>query len=70
MTVFLSFFFHIFLFFLHFAGLTHHHRSFVVTQKELDAVPKVKVESSHKLQDDILTTESRCKKTHFTVSMA
>jgi len=40
-------------------GLTHHHRSFVVTQKELDAVPKVKVESSHKLQDDILTTESR-----------
>lgn len=40
-------------------GLTHHHRSIVVTQKELDAVPKVKVESSRKQQDEILSTESR-----------
>lgn len=40
-------------------GLTHHHRSIVVTQKELDAVPKVKVQSSRKQQDEILSTESR-----------
>lgn len=40
-------------------GLTHHHRSIVATQAELDAVPKVKVESSRKLQDEILSTESR-----------
>ncbi|XP_020619537.1 protein transport protein SEC31-like [Orbicella faveolata] len=39
-------------------GLTHHHRSIVATQKELDAVPKVKVESSHKQEDEILTTIS------------
>lgn len=39
-------------------GLTHHHRSIVATQKELDAVPKVKVESSHKQEEEILTTIS------------
>lgn len=43
-----------------FLGLTHHHRSIVATQKELDAVPKVKVESSHKQEDEILTTISSC----------
>lgn len=42
-------------------GLTHHHRSIVATQKELDAVPKVRVESSRKQQDDIFSTESRCE---------
>lgn len=42
-------------------GLTHHHRSIVATQAELDALPKVKVESSRKLQDEILSTESRCE---------
>lgn len=39
-------------------GLTHHHRSIVATQKELDAIPKVKVESSHKQEEEILTTIS------------
>ena len=43
-----------------FLGLTHHHRSIVATQKELDAVPKVKVESSHKQEEEILTTISSC----------
>lgn len=39
-------------------GIAHHHRSIVATQKELDAVPKVKVVSSHKHEDAILTTQS------------
>lgn len=49
----------IFILFSFSKGLTHHHRSIVATQKELDAVPKVKVVSSHKQpEDEILTSES------------